>query len=130
MIRPLVLVIAGWLAITSTESGGYLHAAGVQQHAPQQQASRSLPSSPGPHEAALKQYCATCHSRRLHTQGLDLETIDLTNVSAGAEVWEKVIRKLRTGAMPPGGAPRPDRATSDSLASWLENEIDRSAAAM
>jgi mono/diheme cytochrome c family protein len=129
MIRPLLLVIAGWLAIASADSGAYLRAAGLQQQALALQASRSLPPSSAPQRAVLEQYCATCHSQRLHTQGLDLETIDLTNVSAGAEVWEKVIRKLRTGAMPPGGVPRPDRATDDSLASWLENEIDRTAAA-
>src|SRR5262249_18918350 len=57
-----------------------------------------------------------------------LDKIDIdNNVPAGAEVWEKVIRKLRTGAMPPAGAPRPDKATYDGLASYLENAIDTAA---
>ena len=43
--------------------------------------------------------------------------------------WEKVVRKLRTGAMPPAGAPRPEPAVSDRLASWLESGLDRAAAA-
>ena len=75
--------------------------------------------------AVLDRYCVTCHNDKLRTQGLTLQAIDLADVSAGAEVWEKVIRKLRTRAMPPPGRPRPDQATYDAVASWLEGEIDR-----
>ena len=42
-----------------------------------------------------------------------------------AETWEKVVRKLRVGAMPPRGARRPDSATTDALIAWLEGELDR-----
>jgi Protein of unknown function (DUF1592)/Protein of unknown function (DUF1588)/Protein of unknown function (DUF1587)/Protein of unknown function (DUF1585)/Protein of unknown function (DUF1595) len=55
--------------------------------------------------------------------------MDLEKVSEGAEVWEKVLRKLRTGAMPPQGARRPDQPTYDGLIAWLEAELDRGAAA-
>jgi hypothetical protein len=55
--------------------------------------------------------------------------MDVGNVSADAAVWEKVVRKLRTGAMPPAGMPRPDPATYDSFAAYLETELDRLAAA-
>jgi len=58
-----------------------------------------------------------------------LDRLDINNVADHAETWEKVVRKLRVGAMPPQGMPRPDRATMDSLASWLENSLDRAAAA-
>ena len=51
------------------------------------------------------------------------------NVGAGAEQWEKVVRKLRTQAMPPPGAPRPDAASYDRVASFLESELDRAEAA-
>ena len=57
-----------------------------------------------------------------------LDRLDIDNASAHAESWEKVVRKLRVGAMPPQGMPRPDRATMDSLATWLENSLDRAAA--
>jgi len=53
--------------------------------------------------------------------------LDLERVSEHADVWEKVVRKLRTGAMPPVGRPRPDKALSDSAASWLEASLDRAA---
>ena len=87
----------------------------------------------GEGEALLQQtigrYCATCHNDRLQTAGLVLTSLDLSEVGAHAETWEKVITKLRTRTMPPVGRPRPASDTYDTLAGWLENEIDRSAGA-
>jgi hypothetical protein len=51
------------------------------------------------------------------------------NVTEDAEVWEKVIRKLRTRAMPPANMPRPDEATYDAFAAYLETELDGAVAA-
>jgi hypothetical protein len=86
---------------------------------------QSLPSIPSSaNSTTLARYCITCHNERLRTAGLTLDSLDLENVSEGAEVWEKVVRKLRTGAMPPAGAPRPDSATYNSLATYLETELD------
>ena len=81
------------------------------------------------HRALLNRYCVTCHSEQLRTAELTLEKIDVAKVSEGAEVWEKVIRKLRTSAMPPAGLPRPSPAAYDSFATYLETELDRAAAA-
>ena len=78
---------------------------------------------------AIQQYCVTCHNDRLKTAGLTLASLDITHPSAQAETWEKVIRKLRTRAMPPPTAPRPDAETYDALAEYLETSIDRDAAA-
>ena len=75
----------------------------------------------------LDKYCVTCHNQRLKTGGLTLDTLDLTKVPAQAEVWEKVIRKLRAGTMPPAGLPRPDAATYKTLTAWLEVQIDQPA---
>jgi hypothetical protein len=58
---------------------------------------------------------------------LALDGMDVGKVSDHADVWEKVLVKLRTGAMPPAGMPRPDRATYDSMIAWLESDIDRAA---
>ena len=66
---------------------------------------------------------------QLRATGLTLDTVNPTEPSADADVWERVILKLRTGSMPPAGSPRPDAATYHALASWLETEIDRAAAA-
>ncbi len=79
--------------------------------------------------AVIGKYCATCHNPKLQTAGLVLDPATLTNVPAGAERWEKVIRKLRANTMPPPGLPRPDPATYNALAGFLETELDRAAAA-
>ena len=83
-----------------------------------------------PHRAVLDRYCVGCHNERTLTAGLRLDTAhaDLREVGTQAEVWERVVRKLRAGLMPPAGRPRPDDATYDSLASWLESELDAAAA--
>jgi len=75
--------------------------------------------------AVITTYCVSCHNQRLKTAGLALDTLDITQPAANAEVWERVIAKLRAGSMPPAGRPRPDAATYRMLASWLEGEIDR-----
>jgi mono/diheme cytochrome c family protein len=79
--------------------------------------------------AILDQYCVTCHNERLRIADLTLDKMDVDNVAAGAEVWEKVVGKLRSGAMPPAGVKRPDAATYDGLAAYFETELDRAAAA-
>ena len=72
----------------------------------------------------IEQYCVTCHNARLKTGGLVLETSALDRVAEDPVIWEKVVRKLRLGVMPPLGARRPDRATYDHTISWLEGELD------
>jgi cytochrome c551/c552 len=81
------------------------------------------------HKAVVDKYCVTCHNDALKTGGLSLEKMDYANVGAGAEVWEKVSKKLRSGMMPPQGRPKPDDATRNSLAGWLETSLDKAAAA-
>ncbi len=82
-----------------------------------------------PQRAVLNQYCITCHNEKLKTAGLMLDKIDVSKVSESAAVWEKVLQKLRAGSMPPAGMARPDKATYDALAAYLETELDRAAAA-
>jgi hypothetical protein len=77
----------------------------------------------------MDKYCLGCHNEKRRIGGLSLERVDVANIPAGAELWERVIRKLRTGSMPPAGAPRPDQATYNAVASSLESEIDRDATA-
>jgi hypothetical protein len=79
--------------------------------------------------AVFNKYCTTCHSARLKTGGFVLDTALLQSIGANAQTWEKVDHKLRSGAMPPAGAPRPDQPTYDKVAATLEAELDRAAAA-
>ena len=104
----------------------------VEAGGPQQPPAGARSPTVAAHAALLEQYCVTCHNERLTSRGtvpLELQTVDLATVPAEAELWEKVIRKLRTGSMPPAGRPRPTAAVAASFASWLETQIDRVAAA-
>ena len=88
----------------------------------------SATAVPAP-RAFLDQYCVGCHNQRAKTAGLMLDKMDVGQVSDHPEVWEKVVRKLRAGMMPPAGARRPDRAAVASFAGKLEADLDRYAAA-
>jgi uncharacterized protein DUF1592/uncharacterized protein DUF1588/uncharacterized protein DUF1585/uncharacterized protein DUF1587/uncharacterized protein DUF1595/cytochrome c len=79
--------------------------------------------------AVIDQYCVTCHNQKLKTAGVMLDKADLGHVAENAEVWEKVVRRLRAGLMPPQGMPRPSAPAYEALTVALENELDRAAAA-
>ena len=89
--------------------------------------SQSVPSSEedvAAHTELVQQYCVVCHNDTIRTANLSLQNLDLTEVSQDAEIWEKVIRKLRAGMMPPPGMPRPSLAEYNGIRDWLENKID------
>ena len=77
----------------------------------------------------FRRYCVGCHNDRLRTADLSIAGLDLDDVGADAETWEKVVTRLRAGSMPPPGRPRPDDATYRNVAGWLETELDRAWAA-
>ena len=100
------------------------------------QATAAMPPAPAdvnpaaaPAKALLDQYCVRCHSEKTKAGDLVLEKIDTVHVGAGAEVWERVVRKLRGGLMPPAGMPRPEKPAMDTFILSLETAIDRSAQA-
>ncbi len=77
-------------------------------------------------EETINRYCTPCHNARARVAGLVLDTATVTSDPA---TWEKVVRKLRMRAMPPPGSPRPDDATYNQTAAWLETRLDQAAAA-
>jgi mono/diheme cytochrome c family protein len=124
MGRVCVLAAAAmWVATAAVF--GPLQAA----QAPTAAADRQTPGTADAHQATVKRYCVSCHNERLKTGGLALDALSLSDVAAGAETWEKVVRKLRTNAMPPANMPRPDAAARSAFVNFLETEIDRGAAA-
>jgi hypothetical protein len=76
----------------------------------------------------LKQYCLSCHNTRTQSGGLALAVLDPSSIDAEhAETWEKVVRRLRTGMMPPEGAPKPSPASREAFTAALEAGLDRTA---
>ena len=77
------------------------------------------------HRAVVSKYCISCHNDRLKRGGLALNTVVAQEVDRNPDVWEKVLRKIRTRQMPPVGLPRPDEATYDATIAALETSLDR-----
>ena len=84
---------------------------------------------PGAQLALIDRYCVGCHNERTLAGDLALDNADLAAVGEHGAVWEKVVRKLRGGLMPPAGRPRPDPSTQAAFVSWLETELDLAATA-
>jgi mono/diheme cytochrome c family protein len=86
-------------------------------------------SAEAQNQALINRYCVTCHNQRLKTAKLELDTLDLTHPGKDALAWERAIRKLRAGMMPPPGAARPAVADAQALAAYLEDALDKAGAA-
>jgi len=85
-------------------------------------------AAPSPARALVSKYCVTCHNERLKTANLLLDKAD-DQIANATDTWERVVVQLRGRSMPPANMPRPDNVTYDAVATWLETELDRAAAA-
>ena len=94
-----------------------------------QLAATSVEGDAASKKAVVNRYCVSCHNSRLKTGGLTLDTLDFDDIGGQAATWEKVVRKLQAGLMPPAGQPRPDQPTNENLVRWLHAQLDRAAAA-
>lgn len=117
----------------STGSVALAAAISVTLSAHQSSARRSVApetrATPTPVRELVSTYCVSCHNQRTKTANLMLDMADADQVSNSADAWEKVVIMLRSRAMPPPGSRRPDNATYDRVATWLEAELDSAAAA-
>ena len=119
-------------------------AGAVRAQGPASASERGASAGEAPSRELLDRYCVGCHSARvvrgdgpapsalvgqLRSVGLELDALDLSDVGAHAETWERVVRKLRAGAMPPAGRPRPDDALRDAFVERLEAALDAAWAA-
>jgi len=100
-----------------------------QVRSPQSSSPIGAVSPASSHRGMLDRYCVTCHNQRLVTAGLKLDDADVANPGEAAEIWEKVVRKVRTGMMPPPNMPQPSTEDRRALLSWLETSLDKAAAA-
>jgi hypothetical protein len=69
----------------------------------------------------VAKYCSGCHNGSMRSpSGVLLDQFDAAQIAEKPDVWARAYRQLQAGAMPPVGAPRPDRATYDALLSSIE----------
>jgi uncharacterized protein DUF1592/uncharacterized protein DUF1588/uncharacterized protein DUF1587/uncharacterized protein DUF1585/uncharacterized protein DUF1595/cytochrome c len=121
MTRPLILVAVATLGLTGAVVARTLPSTPFEPVTP-----RLLPAAE--QKAVLDEYCVTCHDNDKEKGGLSLESFDPAKAEAKAEIAEKMIRKLRAGMMPPGGADRPEPQVLSALAASLEAKLDAAAA--
>jgi hypothetical protein len=116
-MRALLAATAAFVFVLSALTTG----AGVQQRPSPRPAA-------APDAAFLKQYCAGCHNDRVKAGSFSLDALNPAAVEGQAEAWEKVVRKLHTGMMPPDGVPKPSAAAREAFTAALEASLDRAAA--
>src|SRR5579872_3261622 len=121
LLRRLVMVVA-----IAACAAAYVDAA--RSSNPQPQAAPAAPPAAAP-RAVVDRYCVTCHNARLKRGDLVLEGLDIDHVGANAATWEKVVKKLQAGVMPPAGSPRPAKDVYQGLLTTLEHTLDQAAEA-
>jgi hypothetical protein len=122
----LWIVVVGYRLVEadlSTSAKGYGGPAVAFREGGQVGLSSTGAQSSADDAALVKQYCLGCHNERAKMGGLVLDA-EVSNVGANAERWEKAVRKVKTGMMPPSGAPRPPRERLDAFAAAMEARLD------
>jgi cytochrome c551/c552 len=120
-IRQIVpVIVISLLCLSATQARAVLSLQATRQ---------ATGSAQNPHQALMNQYCSGCHNQDDNAGGMALDKMDFEKVGKDAAVWERVVRKVRTGMMPPSGQPRPTRAVLDAFATEVETRLDKAAAA-
>jgi mono/diheme cytochrome c family protein len=116
-MRKVLLAFPIWAFLAAAQPAGNPSAAGAPG------------AVDNPNKALISRYCATCHNAKLKTAKLDLNALDLAHPEKDPLTWERAIRKVRGGMMPPPGASRPPQAAVNALATYLEDSLDKASAA-
>jgi hypothetical protein len=122
LLRRCVVVVA--IALCAAV---YVDAARTSLVQPPSTTTAQTPASP---RAVLDRYCVTCHNARLKRGDLVLEGLDVEHVGSNAATWEKVVKKLQAGVMPPADSPRPAKEIYQGVLSTLERSLDQAADAV
>jgi hypothetical protein len=119
-VKKILLLTSALLALAIASDAGT---------APASQQTAAPPAVAGGLDRTLpNQYCITCHNQKGKAGGLAIDLLNFDHPEKDAETWEKVIRKIKTGMMPPSGARRPDRTALVAFANEIERHLDSAAA--
>ena len=78
----------------------------------------------------MNRYCVSCHNQKAQIPAgapLSLDKANIKDPSADAEIWEKVVRKIGVGAMPPQSSPTPGAAELNRFRTSLITALDNAA---
>jgi len=88
-------------------------------------------ATPADYQEMVNRYCVNCHNQKSQIPAgapLLLDKATLKDPGADAETWEKVVRKLGVGAMPPQNSPTPGAAELNKFKNTLITALDSAAA--
>src|SRR5689334_8024099 len=88
-------------------------------------ATRVASTPPPKHWDVLGKYCTECHNTADWAGGIAFDALNADDIAGDSQTWEKAIRKLDTGMMPPPGKPRPTRAVLEDFAGELATRLDK-----
>jgi mono/diheme cytochrome c family protein len=127
LIAGIAFAGVGWGLVVAHSQGFSQNTPGTRAESPAAVAANP-PDARAETQAAIAKYCTTCHSERLKTAGLVLDPANVARPGDQSETWEKVLRQLRAGTMPPPGMARPPQAVYARAAGYLARELETSAA--
>ena len=123
LFKQRIGLVRGLLA-----SAGALAVAVAMLHSPGKADAQTAPA-PADHQQLLTRYCQGCHNDRAKTGGMSVQPLKLDNLAANDETWEKILRKISLGEMPPSGAAKPPKESLTEFSHWLSTSLDKNAAA-
>jgi mono/diheme cytochrome c family protein len=123
--------VAGLMGLLGAASADTTPAAQLASNAATTPVSQPVPQmiTPDDHKHMLMQYCTACHNDKLKTAGMSVVPLDANNLPANQDTWEKILKRLSLGEMPPKGMPRPPKEQITQFTSWLAKSLDDQAAA-
>jgi mono/diheme cytochrome c family protein len=92
--------------------------------APAPAASYAPMVTPADHKHMLMQYCTACHNDKLHTANMSVVPLNAEDLQHDDATWEKILRRLSLGEMPPKGMPRPPKEQINDFTKWLAGSLD------
>src|SRR5579863_6165712 len=121
--------VAGLIGLLGAASAETALPGQVASNAPAAAPSVPVMVTPDDHKHMLMQYCTACHNDKAKTAGMSVVPLDANNLQANQATWEKILRRLSLGEMPPKGMPRPPKEQITAFTSWLAKSLDDQAAA-
>jgi Protein of unknown function (DUF1592)/Protein of unknown function (DUF1588)/Protein of unknown function (DUF1587)/Protein of unknown function (DUF1585)/Protein of unknown function (DUF1595)/Planctomycete cytochrome C/Cytochrome C oxidase, cbb3-type, subunit III len=123
--KDQIRIISDWVDQGAKADAGPIQSAAPQAPAGPPPPSVSVVTSAAAERSYFQAYCFRCHSGAEAEAGMELDKLDTAHVEKTPDKWEKVVRKLRAGMMPPSGNMRPDAKTYEAMIVYLENDLDK-----
>ncbi len=94
------------------------------------QGAQEKPSFENSVRPVFTQTCSQCHNAQLASAGLNVTALSANSMIQNRAEWEKILRRVRTGEMPPPDVTRPPDAQMNAFVNFVQSEFDRADASV